>query len=290
MRIGLQRFYFFKFTWGFTENRKKGWIGGGIFGDGERKKKKEGLGCGRKKLNIFDNVYSIASNWPKQMEVTKNDVEKLIELRKENTFLNHLSNVFSQDFRPKGEIGQSEIKVWRQNMWNATFYPIFTFEFNTNNHLINITAKLNPIGKMLIGIFTLIFLYLILPKNLYDFELKENWLIIAIIIVFVSIIILVARMLYNFEKKNQLEQILEILDVEVEEKKPEKEWSLKNILIRLFTYPFCLFLIGLNIFLIIPNRQYILALGTFGFVGFYLFADIKMILKNKKTTGKKGYK
>ena len=69
------------------------------------------------------------------MEVTKKDVEKLIELRKENTFLNHFWNVFSRDFRLKGEIGRNEIKVWKQNMWNATFYPIFTFEFNANNHL-----------------------------------------------------------------------------------------------------------------------------------------------------------
>ena len=219
------------------------------------------------------------------MEVTKKDVEKLIKLRKENTFLNHLWNVLSRDFRPKGEIGRNEIKVWRQNIWNATFYPIFTFEFNTNNHLVNITDKLNPIGKTFIGIIAFLLFSAISPKKLSDFDLIENWPIIVFITVFVSIIVLVARMVYRFEKNNQLEQMLELLDVEVEQKKPEKEWSLKNILIRLFTYPFCLFLIGLNIILIIPNGNYILALVSLGFVGFYLFVDIKMILKNKKTTG-----
>jgi len=219
------------------------------------------------------------------MEVTKKDVEKLIELRKENTFLNHLWNVFSRDFRPKGEIGRNEIIVWRQNMWNMTFYPIFTFEFNANNHLTNITDKLNPIGKSFIGIIIILFLYMIFPKSLSDFDFIGNWPIITFIIVFAIIIVSVVKMVYKFEKKNQLEYILEFLDVEVEKKKPEKEWSLKNILIRLFTYPFCLFLVGLNIFLIIPNEQYILALGVFGFVGFYLVTDIKMILKNKKTTG-----
>jgi|SRR5690606_6024660 len=219
------------------------------------------------------------------MEVTKKDVEKLIKLKKENTFLNHLWNVISRDFRPKGEIGRNEIKVWRQNIWNATFYPIFTFEFNTNNHLVNITDKLNPIGKTFIGIIAFLLLSAISPKKLSDFDLIENWPIIVFITVFVSIIVLVARMVYRFEKNNQLEQMLELLDVEVELKKPEKEWSLKNILIRLFTYPFCLFLIGLNIILIIPNGNYILALVSLGFVGFYLFVDIKMILKNKKTTG-----
>ena len=213
------------------------------------------------------------------MEITKKDIEKLIELRKENTYLNHLWNVFTRDFRPKGEIGRNEIKVWKQNMWNMTFYPIFTFELNANNHLTNITDKLNPIGKTIIGIFSIGILYFVFTNFSTDFDFLENWLAILIVSVFLLIFITVFRKLYQSEKQNQLDEIFEFLDIEVEEKKPEKEWSLKNILIRLFTYPFCLFLIGLNIFLIIPNGQYILALGTFGFVGFYLFADLKMIFK-----------
>ncbi|GAL70060.1 hypothetical protein [Jejuia pallidilutea] len=219
------------------------------------------------------------------MEVTKKDVEKLIELRKENTFLNHLWNVFSRDMRAKGEIKRNEIKVWSQNMWNMTFYPIFTFEFNANNHLVKITDKINPIGKTIVGLFSIVILYFIFSNLSTDFDFLENWLPILIISVFLLIFISVFRKLYLSEKQNQLDEIFEILDIEVEEDKLEKEWSLKNTLIRLFTYPFCLFLIGLNIFLIIPNGQYILALGTFGFVGFYLISDIKMILKNKKTTG-----
>ncbi|WP_148639126.1 hypothetical protein [Aquimarina longa] len=74
-------------------------------------------------------------------------------MRKEDTFLNHLWNIFSRDFRPKGEIDRNEIKVWKQNLWNSAFYPIFKFELNTNNHLTNITSKLNPIGKTFIGLF-----------------------------------------------------------------------------------------------------------------------------------------
>ena len=218
------------------------------------------------------------------MEITKKDIEELIEVRKENTFLNQLRNVFSRDFRPKGEIGWNEIKVWKQNMWNDTFYPIFTFELNANNHLTNITDKLNPVGKTIIGLFIFGFLYFVFPKNPTEYDFISNWPIIAFIIVFASIFVLLARMIYRFEKQNQLEEIFEILDMEVEKKKPEKEWSFKRILIRLFTYPFCLFLIGLNIFLIIPNGQYILAAGSFIFVGFYLISDLKMIFR-KKTTG-----
>ena len=219
------------------------------------------------------------------MEITKKDIEKLIELRKENTFLNHFWNVFSRDFRAKGEIGRNEIKVWSQNIWNVAFYPIFTFELNANNHLTNITDKLNPIGKTIVGLFLIGILYFVFTNLSTDFDFLENWLAILIASVFLLIFITIFRKLYQSEKQNQLDEIFEFLDIEVEEKKLEKEWSLKNILIRLFTYPFCLFLIVLNIILIIPNGQYILALGTFGFVGFYLISDIKMILKNKKTTG-----
>ncbi len=213
------------------------------------------------------------------MEITKKDIEKLIELKKEDTFINHLWNVFSRDLRPKGEINRNKIKVWKQNMWNMTFYPIFTFELNANNHLTNITDKLNPIGKTIVGIFSIGILFFIFTNLSNDFDFLENWLTILIVWIFLLIFITVFRKLYQSEKQNQLDKIFEILDIEVGEKKPEKEWSLKNILIRLFTYPFCLFLIGLNIFLIIPKGQYILAFGTFGFVGFYLFADLKMIFK-----------
>jgi protein-S-isoprenylcysteine O-methyltransferase Ste14 len=164
-------------------------------------------------------------------------------------------------------------------MWNVAFYPIFTFELNANNNLTNITDKLNPIGKTIVGLFLIGILYFVFTNLSTDFDFLENWLAILIASVFLLIFITIFRKLYQSEKQNQLDEIFEFLDIEVEEKKLEKEWSLKNILIRLFTYPFCLFLIGLNIFLIIPNGQYILALGTFGFVGFYLFADLKMIFK-----------
>jgi hypothetical protein len=214
------------------------------------------------------------------MAVIKDDVEKLIELRNENTFLNHLWNVFFRDFRPKGVIGSHEITFWKQNMWNMTFYPIFTFEFNSDNQLIYITDCLNPIGKSIIGIFSIGVLFLISIQNLYSFDFLRNWRLVTVIVVYISIFVMVARNIYRSNVEIQLKEILAHLGVEIKEKKSEKEWSLKNILIRLFTYPFCLFLIGLNIYLFIPNGQYILALGTFAAVGIYLYADIKMIFKN----------
>ena len=221
------------------------------------------------------------------MEVTKKDVEKLIELRKENTFLNHLWNIFSRDMTAKGEVSRNEIKVWRQNMWNLTFYPIFTFEFNANNHLINISTKLNSVGKMIIGFIIIGLIWLIFPKNLSDFDIFEKWQMATFLLVFSFLVVWVARKVYRFEKQNQLEQIFEILDIEVEEKEPEREWSLKNVLIRLFTYPFSLFIVFISVWLLFENgiRNILQSVIGIGVCGMYLYADIKMIMRAKKTTG-----
>ena len=224
------------------------------------------------------------------MEINKKEVEKLIELRKENTFLNHLWNVFSRDIRAKGEIKRNEIIVWNQNMWNMTFYPIFTFEFNANNHLINITDTINPVGKTIIAIATLWFLYLIFPNNPNEFNPIDNWQWITIVAVIVCLVVWVSRKIYKMERKNQLEEIYEILDIEIEEKILEKEWSLKNILIRLFTYPFAIFVITICVWSLFANgiKSIFLTLFGIGICGMYLYSDIRMIIKNKKTTGNIG--
>ena len=218
------------------------------------------------------------------MEVTKKDVEKLIGIRKANSYINHLWYFISRDYQVQGEINRDFIKVWKQSFWNGGLYPIFKFEFNANNHLINISSKLNPIAKLWIGLIFCGFTFAVFPKNPTEFDYLGHWLPISVVIIFLFILVFVFRKLYLFEKQNQLDEIFEQLDIEIEEKKPEKEWSAKNILIRLFTYPFCLFLIGLNIFFIIPNGQYILALGSLAMVFFYLIVDLKMIFQ-EKTTG-----
>lgn len=219
------------------------------------------------------------------MKVTKKDVEKLIELRKKDTFLNHLWNIFSRDMRAKGEINRNEIKVWSQNMWNMTFYSIFTFEFNANNHLTNIKDKMNPVGKILIGIASLWFLYLIFPNNPTEFNPIDNWQWITIIAVFVFLVAWVSRKIYKMERKNQLEEIYEILEIEIEKKAPENEWSLKNILIRLFTYPFAIFVITICVWSLFANgiKSIFLTLFGIGICGMYLYSDIKMIMNNKKS-------
>jgi|25_taG_2_1085351.scaffolds.fasta_scaffold08964_2 hypothetical protein len=221
------------------------------------------------------------------MEVTKKDVEKLIELRRKSSFLNHFKYVFSRDFRPSGEIRRSDIKVWRQHLWNMTFYPVFTFEFNSNNHLINISDRINPIGNSIITLISLGFLYLVFPKDPLNYDYVANWLYILFIAVFIILVVFVARKKYSFEKQNQLDEIFEALEIEVDQKISEKEWSLKNILIRMFTYPFSLFVIFICIWSLFENgvRNIFLTLFGMGVCVMYLYADIKMILRTKKTTG-----
>jgi len=218
------------------------------------------------------------------MEVTKKDIEKLIEVKKENTFLNHLWNIFSRDMRAKGEIKLNGIKVWKQNMWNMAFYPIFTFEFNSNNHLTNITDKMNPVGKAIIGIATIWFLYLISPKKPTEFNLFDNWQWITLITVFVFLVVIVSRKIYKMERENQLEKIYEILDIETNEKILGSEWSVKNILIRLFTYPFSIFVIITCVWSLFAEglKSIFMTILGIGFCAMYLYSDIKMIMNNKK--------
>src|SRR5690606_5645902 len=96
--------------------------------------------------------------------------------------------------------------------------------------------------------------------------------------------VLFARMVYNFEKQNQLDKIFELLEIEVDERKIEREWSIKKVITRIFLYPICIGLILLAIFLFFPNDEIILGIGSLSIAGMYLFADIKILL-GKKTTG-----
>lgn len=223
------------------------------------------------------------------MEITKKETEQLIELRKDDTYLNHLKTIFTSDFRPIGEIGQNEIKIWRQNMWNKVFYPIFIFEFNANNHLIKISDKLNPIGKIIIGLAICGILYSFIPKNIDQFNFVDNWLYITIFWSFFPLVGFVLKKFYASEKKNQLQQIFEFLEIEYEKPKPEKEWSLKNILIRFFTYPFSIFIIVICIWGLFEQGSIFFTIFGIGVCGGYLVMDIKMIIREKKTTTNSGY-
>ncbi|WP_417887954.1 hypothetical protein [Zunongwangia sp.] len=223
------------------------------------------------------------------MEITKKEVEKLIELEEENTFSKHLKNVINRDFRKKGKISSNEIKFWKQDFWSKTIYPVFTFEFNNDNHLINISDKINPIGKILNIIIFLSYSILFLIPIINDFEILKNWRFISIFVVILALSIILIKSVYKFEKQNQLEYIVEFLDLEILNEKSKKEWTLIKMLTRVLIYPICIGLIILAISTLFPDGEIKLGLVSITIAGAYLFTDLTILLR-KKTTGNNVYK
>ncbi len=213
------------------------------------------------------------------MEITKSDILKLIKNNKVDNFWNHFIYVVKRDFKPTGEVKENQIKFWQQGIWAGPFYPIYTFELNSQNHLINISNKLNPVGKILYFTFPLWYISLFIINIMDDFILREFIILLIIILVFSIIYFLITKKIYNYEKEEQLKEIYEILEIETEKEIIEREWTKNKIITRLFTYPFCFLLICLNIFFLIPDGQIFLSLGSLGIVVVYLYSDLKILFK-----------
>ena len=80
-------------------------------------------------------------------------------------------------------------------------------------------------------------------------------------------------------------------DIPVQEKigQPQKEWTFKKIIIRLFAYPFSLFLIGFSVYMIfnpVNWKSQGAGIGAMAIAVTYLYSDLKMIIKNKNTNAK----
>jgi predicted Na+-dependent transporter len=226
------------------------------------------------------------------LRITKTHIEKLIEIEKKDNVFTHLKTVFTRDLRIIGEVKKNELRIWEQNIWSTVFYPIFIFQFE-NNILVKQTDKLNPFGKFLISIPISFLIYLIssnIFQNFEKFSLIENWRAIILLGTFFTLCIMVCRYIYRFEKKKTLTEFLDTLEIPYYTPLLENEWSVKNILIRLFTYPFCLFIISICMYAVFVQNNYILGLAGFGFCGYYLVADIKMIISAKKTNDNNVYK
>lgn len=216
------------------------------------------------------------------MNITKKEVETLIKVHKKDTFFNHIKTVFGfNDNIPFGDTQNSQVIIWKQDFWNRWFYPIFTFEFDTKNHLINIKDRLNPVGKLICYFGILIMLYIILPKEIEYFDIKLDWKPLVIKLFIFTMVFILSKKIYRTNLRDHLEQIHNQLDIEIETPKSQNEWSLKNILIRLFTYPFCVFLIFLMFSLLIPNKEYIYTTLITLIVSAYLISDLKILFKKK---------
>ena len=75
------------------------------------------------------------------------------------------------------------------------------------------------------------------------------------------------------------------ISAQVENKKPEREWTLKKTLFRLIAYPFCFFLIGfgvIQVFSSIDLKSLLYGIGAIAIASVYLYADLKLIFEKKK--------
>lgn len=215
------------------------------------------------------------------MEITKSDIIKLIEEKRTDNFSTHLVTIFKRDFRPAGEVRNYEIRVWRQHGWNRTFYPIFKFDFNKEEKLVNISDRLNPAGKVFFAFLCVLFSIPWLYWVFEDFDFLTHWIQVLGWIVFMAILFFIAFKAYQVEKEIQLDQIYEIVDMEVN-KTPEKEWSSAKIITRLVMYPLSIFLVIVNILVIIPRGGYLVAIVFFGLIGAYLYSDLKILARGKR--------
>jgi hypothetical protein len=147
------------------------------------------------------------------LDIKKSDIEKLIEVKKKDKFLNHFFTVIKHDRRPSGEIEKTEIKVWKFNLWVAIFYPIFIFHLDSSNELITISSKLNSFGKLIYGIFFMFLTFLFRDIDFVKITLSGFLILALLYLVLISFFILISFKIYRFEKKEQLKVIFETLKV-----------------------------------------------------------------------------
>lgn len=100
---------------------------------------------------------------------------------------------------------------------------------------------------------------------------------------------------YGWNKKNVQTFIKNLTDVlnnksaEIKTEKVTNEWSAKSILLRIFFYPFCLFLIVLGVYMILhfqTIRSLVAGSGVITLAIVYLYSDIK-ILRTKNENDKR---
>ncbi|MCR9265172.1 MAG: hypothetical protein NXH86_13530 [Flavobacteriaceae bacterium] len=168
------------------------------------------------------------------------------------------------------------------NFWNGFFYPIFQFDLNKEGHLVNISDRINPVGRLFLSLFCLLtcipWFYWIFD----DFDVLEHWPQILIGLIFLGTLILIGFKIYKMEMKMQLKEIYELLDMEIEHSETKKEWGWKKIMVRLIMYPLSLFLILVSIFFTLPAKGYFTVLVVLIIVGLYLYSDVKILMQKRR--------
>ena len=119
-----------------------------------------------------------------------NKIESLIKVEAENNFLSHfrtiLRVVIFWDFDVVyGNIEGLNYTIWTTNFFTSVFYPIISGEID-NDGRINISLKINLIGKIiyfLFSIFVISVFSLIMLKEASKFD---HYLLACVIIIIIS--------------------------------------------------------------------------------------------------------
>jgi len=190
--------------------------------------------------------------------------------------------MFKRDFDVNGESSSSKIKLWQRTSWTLSLYAVFTLVFNSKNHLIDIKIRMNTFAKIMFYIIISLLLLLFIPKSSDAFQQDNFWIFTCVKVIFLGIFIFAFSQFYNENKEIQLQNIYDRLDIETEEKKPISEWSLKNIVIRLFMYPLSLFLLYMFIFYAFPEGNFIDSILGMIVISAYLITDVMLLFRKKK--------
>ncbi|WP_430410927.1 hypothetical protein [Kordia sp.] len=216
------------------------------------------------------------------MEITKKEVDQLIQLEEKNTFWSHFSGMLGNNHFVTGYVSSKEIQLWQRNSWTMSLYAVFTFTFNAQQHLTDIKTELNIFGKVFFyGIFVALVFFFI-PKDIASYQQDNFWIFTCIKVIFLIIYVVFCKVVYESEKRIQKKDILEKLDIEVTEENTIKEASLFSIFIRIFTYPLGLMTLYASVFYFFPSQKYVYAIAGMIIVSAYFITDIMLLFRKKK--------
>ena len=226
------------------------------------------------------------------MKILKKDILSKIQKRRKDSLWRHFLTSFETLGVICADVEKNKISVWNRNFMLGNFYPVFELEFNENNELIKVSDRLNSFGKLS---YLLILLGFSLPFFIsivnIDFNINNLLLVGGIYIVFLTILLLISRAVYKFEKKESKDFYFRLFDIEENTEKPVEspnEWSLKNSVKRVFTYLFCCFVLVSGFYVMVidnsKDKPSMVILGALIFIVLpmvYIYTDLKILFKRK---------
>lgn len=152
------------------------------------------------------------------MEFCKSDIQKLIQVKKSNTLWNQFLFSLNKNYKIHGEVQKNKIKIWQRTSFTGISYPIYTFEFNSENTLVRITDKLNPFARFTQLLFPIFFFFPLLSTAFTDFQIKKFLVCITVFILLSFACYLMSRKIHSYEKKEQLKDFYKLLHIKTKKR------------------------------------------------------------------------